>query len=304
MGGTWEDGDDVCLVGAPSSEEIHKSRPDDADDDRVEQEPGPPAVSCEEHVDLRCWGRERPASDQESHPLLRGEGMRTIQLRGRAALFGRGRRAAKLLRRPTADNGTLLPPVSSSYLLDARGAQNLWVPARIIRRAAGSVGHDDYVSWRSACRQRTRWSRSALAVFAAEKSCDCSAGSDDGGHPERDQVRLDAGSAGVAAGSGHRRVLPVLRSGVIEAFVETAGGDHLHGRSVRLGDRFSSWPRSTRWRGHPGASPAPLRGGWVQAAGAGRPAGRLGSSRPSSSPDFQSLGAGPIDNCTPVGARA
>ena len=32
----------------------------------------------------------------------------------------------------------------------------------------------------------------------------------------------------------------------------------------------------------------------MQAAGAGRPAGRLGASLPSSSPDFQSLGAGPL----------
>src|SRR4051794_41566815 len=51
-------GDRVVLAGASSSEEIDEPRADDADDDGVEQEPGPPAVSCEEHADLRCWGRE------------------------------------------------------------------------------------------------------------------------------------------------------------------------------------------------------------------------------------------------------
>jgi hypothetical protein len=36
----------------------------------------------------------------------------------------------------------------------------------------------------------------------------------------------------------------------------------------------------------------------------GAPPSASVASRPSSSPDFQSLGAGPIDNCTPAGARA
>ena len=40
---------------APAApDEEHGASRDHADDDRVEQEPRPPAVSCEEHVDLRC----------------------------------------------------------------------------------------------------------------------------------------------------------------------------------------------------------------------------------------------------------
>jgi hypothetical protein len=30
---------------------------DDNKNDRQSQEPGPPAVGCDEHIDLRCWGR-------------------------------------------------------------------------------------------------------------------------------------------------------------------------------------------------------------------------------------------------------
>ena len=37
-------------------DEVGDDERDDYDNDRECQKPGPPAVSCEEHIDLRCWG--------------------------------------------------------------------------------------------------------------------------------------------------------------------------------------------------------------------------------------------------------
>ena len=43
-----------CLA---ALDEVGDDERDDYDNDRECQKPGPPAVSCEEHIDLRCWVR-------------------------------------------------------------------------------------------------------------------------------------------------------------------------------------------------------------------------------------------------------
>ncbi len=47
------------VLGAMPSEEMDDEGPGGADANRVEKKPWPPAVSCEEHVDLRCWSQAR-----------------------------------------------------------------------------------------------------------------------------------------------------------------------------------------------------------------------------------------------------
>ena len=47
------------VFGAMPSEEMDDEGPGGADANRVEKKPWPPAVSCEEHVDLRCWSQAR-----------------------------------------------------------------------------------------------------------------------------------------------------------------------------------------------------------------------------------------------------
>ncbi len=37
-------------------DEVVDDERDDNEDDRERKKPGPPAVSCDEHNDLRCWG--------------------------------------------------------------------------------------------------------------------------------------------------------------------------------------------------------------------------------------------------------
>ena len=37
-------------------DEVVDDERDDNEDDRERKKPGPPAVSCDEHIDLRCWG--------------------------------------------------------------------------------------------------------------------------------------------------------------------------------------------------------------------------------------------------------
>jgi len=46
-------------------DEVVNDGRDDNEDDRERKEPGPPAVSCDEHIDLRFWVRpitERPCA--------------------------------------------------------------------------------------------------------------------------------------------------------------------------------------------------------------------------------------------------
>jgi hypothetical protein len=47
-------------------DEVSDGDYDDGEDDRVGQEPRPPAVSCEEHIDLRCWGRPNHGAARHS----------------------------------------------------------------------------------------------------------------------------------------------------------------------------------------------------------------------------------------------
>ena len=37
-------------------DEVVDDERDGNEDDRERKKPGPPAVSCDEHIDLRCWG--------------------------------------------------------------------------------------------------------------------------------------------------------------------------------------------------------------------------------------------------------
>ena len=69
-----------------------------------------------------------------------------------------------------------------------------------------------------------------LGRGATEHAGDCSAGSENGGHAEGDQVRLDAGAAGVAANGCHRCVVAVLG----RCLGDLPCGEGLHGESVRL----------------------------------------------------------------------
>src|SRR3954451_7907531 len=66
--------------------------------------------------------------------------------------------------------------------------------------------------------------------IASEGATDRGAHAHHGGEAERDQVRLHAGAAGVAAGGCHRSVLAILRGCVIDS----RGADQLHGHIVRL----------------------------------------------------------------------
>jgi hypothetical protein len=44
------------LDGLPALDEVCDGARQDNQNDRERQQPGPPAVSCEQHVDLRGWG--------------------------------------------------------------------------------------------------------------------------------------------------------------------------------------------------------------------------------------------------------
>src|SRR4051812_6090953 len=75
-------------------------------------------------------------------------------------------------------------------------------------------------------------------------------GTRDPGHGHGEDVRGDAGSAGVTAGRGERRVLAVLRGGLIQA----ACPDRLHARIVGAETGGATMPPPT-----PSRTTAPSR---------------------------------------------
>ena len=97
-----------------------------------------------------------------------------------------------------------------------------------------------------------------------------------------------------------------LRSPSLPRGAPRWAGEH-HGSTVHPNTGSRRWPKRTRWRGHLGAIPAPLRGEWVQAAVARRPAAGAVSSRPSKSPDglsFKGRPDSPLYSCRGVGVSA